>query len=70
MVARISPMVAAKLVTLRKTNPSETLLIAGLKRTLSNDLGTLTFGVFVKLERSSYAKALAEVPIRYHVQTV
>jgi hypothetical protein len=32
MVARISPMVAAKLVTLRKTNPSETLLIAGLKQ--------------------------------------
>jgi hypothetical protein len=28
--ARISPMVAAKLVTLRKTNPSETLLNAGL----------------------------------------
>jgi hypothetical protein len=53
MVARIGPMVAAKLVTLRKTNPSEMLLIARLMRTLSNDLGALTFGVFVKLERSS-----------------
>jgi hypothetical protein len=52
IVARISPMAPAKL-TLRKTNPSETLLIAGLMRTLSNDLGALTFGVFVKLERSS-----------------
>jgi hypothetical protein len=35
MVARISQMVAAKLVTLRKTNPSEMLLIAGLKQGLS-----------------------------------
>jgi hypothetical protein len=32
MVARLGPMVAATLVTLRKTNPSETLLIAGLKQ--------------------------------------
>jgi hypothetical protein len=46
-------MVAAKPVTLRKPNPSEILLIAGLKQTLSYDLGALTFGVFVKLERSS-----------------
>jgi hypothetical protein len=35
MVARISPMVAAKPVILRKTNPSEMLLIAGLKQGLS-----------------------------------
>ena len=34
-------------------DPSEMLLIARLMRTLSNDLGALTFGVFVKLERSS-----------------
>jgi hypothetical protein len=35
MVARIGPMVAAKLMTLRKTNPSEMLPIPGLKRGLS-----------------------------------
>jgi hypothetical protein len=29
------------------------VFMAGLKRTLSYDLGALTFGVFVKLERSS-----------------
>ena len=35
MVVRISPMVAAKPVTFRKTNPSEMLPIPGLKRGLS-----------------------------------
>ena len=53
MVARIGPMAAATLVTMGKPNPSVMLLIAGLKRTLSYDLGALTSGVFVKLERSS-----------------
>ena len=35
IVARISPTVAAKPVTLRRTNPSEMLLIAGLKQAWS-----------------------------------
>jgi hypothetical protein len=34
-IVAISPMIAAKLVTLRRTNPSEMLLIAGLKQGLS-----------------------------------